>query len=49
MIGLTFFLLDNQKDPNKCEILLESYCDCTSSGREAKAVEQVVVAALKGL
>ena len=49
MIGPTFFLLDNQTHPNKCEILLESYCDCTSSGREAKAAEQIVVAALKAL
>jgi hypothetical protein len=49
MIGLTFFLLDNQKHANKCEILLESYCDCTSSGRETKAVEQIVIAALKAL
>lgn len=49
MIGLTFFLLDNQKHPDRCEILLDSYCDCTSSGREAKAAEQIVVAALKAL
>jgi hypothetical protein len=49
MIGLTFFLFDNQKHPNRCEILLDSYCDCTSSGREAKAAEQIAVAALKAL
>ena len=49
MIALTFFLLDNQKHPDRCEILLDSYCDCTSSGREAKAAEQIVVAALKAL
>ena len=49
MIALTFFLLDNQKHPDRCEILLDSYCDYTSSGREAKAAEQIVVAALKAL
>jgi hypothetical protein len=47
MIGLTFLLQDNQKHPNKCEILLESYCDLTSSGPEAEIAEQLVVAALK--
>jgi hypothetical protein len=47
MIGLTFFLQDNQKDPNRCEILLESYCDYTSSGPEAEIAERLVVAALK--
>jgi citrate lyase alpha subunit len=46
MIGLTFFLQDNQKHPNRCEILLESYCDYTSSGHEA---EQIVVAVLKAI
>ena len=49
MIGLTFFLLDNQKHPDRCEILLDPYCDGTSSGREARAAEQIVVAALKAL
>jgi hypothetical protein len=49
MIGLTFLLLDNQKHPNRCEILLESYCDYTSSGREAEVAEQIAVAALKAL
>jgi hypothetical protein len=49
MIGLTFFLLDNQEHPNRCEILLESYCDYTSSGREAEVAEQIAVAALKAL
>ena len=48
MIGLTFFLFDNQKHPDRCEILLDSYCDGTSSGREARAAEQIVVA-LKAL
>ena len=47
MIGLTFLLEDNQKHPNRCEILLESYCDHTSSGAEAEIAEQLVVAALK--
>jgi len=49
MIGLTFFLLDNQKHPNRCEILLELYCDHTSSGQEAEIAEQVAVAALKAM
>ncbi len=49
MIGLTFFLIDNQKHPDRCEILLDSYCDGTSSGREARAAEPIVVAALKAL
>ena len=47
MLGLTFLLQDNQKHPNRCEILLESYCDYTSSGPEAEIAEQLVVAALK--
>jgi len=47
MIGLTFFLQDNQKHPNECEILLESSCDHTSSGREAEVAEQLVVGAIK--
>jgi hypothetical protein len=49
MIGLTFLLLDSEKHPNRCEILLESYCDCTSSGREAEVAEQIALAALKAL
>ena len=49
MIGLTFLLQGNQKHPNRGEILLDSYCDGTSSGREARAAEQIVVAALKAL
>jgi hypothetical protein len=49
MIGLTFLLVDNPKHPNRCEILLESYCDCTSSGREAEVAEQIAVAALKAM
>jgi hypothetical protein len=47
MIGLTFFLQDNQKHPNKCEILVESHCDYSSSGREAEVAEQLVVGAVK--
>jgi hypothetical protein len=49
MIGLTFLLQDNQKHPNRCEILLESYCDYASSGPEAEIAEQLVVAALKAM
>jgi hypothetical protein len=49
MIGLTFLLVDNQTHPNRCEILLESYCDYTSSGREAEVAEQIAVAALKAM
>ena len=49
MISLTFFLLGNQQHPNRCEILLESYCDNTSSGCEAEVAEQIAVAALKAM
>jgi hypothetical protein len=49
MIGLTFLLVDNQKHPNGCEILLESYYDCTSSGHEAEVAEKIALAALKAL
>ena len=49
MIGLTFLLLDNKNHSNRCEILLQSYCDYTSSGREAEVAEQIAVAALKAL
>jgi hypothetical protein len=49
MIGLTFLLLDNKKHSNNCEILLESYCDQTSTGREAEVTEQIAVAALKAI
>jgi hypothetical protein len=49
MIGLTFFLLDSQKDPNRSEILLESYCDYTSSGHEAEVAEQIILAAIKAM
>ena len=49
MIGLTFLLQDNQEHSNRCEILLESYCDCTSSGHEAEVSEQILVAALKAM
>jgi hypothetical protein len=47
MIGLTFLLQQNEKDPNRCEILVEPYSDSTSSGHEAEIAEQLVVAALK--
>ena len=47
MIGLTFLLHD--KHPKRCEILLESYCDHTSTGREAEAAERILIAALKAM
>jgi len=49
VIELTFLLHDDQKHPNRCEILLDSYCDYTSSGHEAEIAEQITVAALKAL
>ena len=49
MIGLTFLLQGNQKHPNRGEILLDSYCDHTSSGPEAEMAERLVVAALKAM
>jgi hypothetical protein len=49
MIGLTFFLHDNQTDLNRCDILVESYSDYTSSGHEAEIAEQIAVAALKAM
>jgi len=49
MIGLTFLLLNNRKHPNRCEILLDSYCDYSSSGHEAEVAEQIMIAALKTL
>ena len=49
MIGLTFLLHDDEKHPNRCEILVDSYCDYTSSGHEAEVAEQIVVAALKAM
>ena len=49
MIGLTFILHDNEKHPNRCEILVESYSDHTSSGHEAEIGEQIAVAALKAM
>ena len=49
MIGLTVLLHDKQEHPNGCEILLESYCDYTSSGREAEVAEQIAVAAIKAM
>jgi hypothetical protein len=49
MIGLTFFLHDDEKHPNRCEILVDSYCDYTSSGHEAEVAEQIAVASLKAM
>ena len=49
MIGLTFVLHQNERHPNRCEILVESYSDYTSSGREAEMAEQIAVAALKAM
>jgi hypothetical protein len=49
MIGLTFLVHDGEKHPKRSEILLESYCDCTSSGHEAEVAEQILVAALKAM
>jgi len=49
MIALTFVLHDNQTHPNNCQILLEPYCDHTSSGHEAEIAEQIVVAVLKAM
>jgi hypothetical protein len=49
MIGLTFFLHQNERHPNRCEILVESYSDYTSSGHEAEIAEQIAVAALKAM
>ena len=49
MIGLTFFLHDNPKHPNTCDILVESYSDHTSSGHEAEIAEQIAIAAIKAM
>jgi hypothetical protein len=49
MIGLTFFLHDDEKHPNRCEILVDSYCDYTSSGHEAEVAEQIMVAAIEAM
>jgi archaeosine-15-forming tRNA-guanine transglycosylase len=49
MIGLTFFLHDNPNHPNRCDIVVESYSDYTSSGHEAEIAEQIVVAAIKAM
>ena len=49
MIGLTFLVYDHQQHPKRCEILLESCCDSTSSGHEAEVAEQIVVAALRAM
>lgn len=49
MIELTFLLCENEKHPTRCEILLASCCDCSSSGYEAEIAEQIAVAAVKAL
>jgi hypothetical protein len=49
MIRLTFFLHDDEKHPNRCEILVDSLCDHTSSGHEAEVAEQIMVAAIKAM
>ena len=49
MIGLTFLLHDQDQHPDRCEILLDAYCDYTSSGTEAEVAEQIMVAALKAM
>jgi hypothetical protein len=49
MIGLTFLLDQNERHPNRCEILVESYSDYTSTGQEAEIAEQIAVAALKAM
>ena len=49
MIGLTFLLHQDERHPNRCEILVESYSDYTSSGREAEIAEQIAVAAVKAM
>lgn len=47
MIGQTFLLHQNEKHPNRFEILVESYSDYTPTGHEAEIAEQIAVAALK--
>jgi len=49
MIGLTFFLHQNDRHPHRCEILVESYSDHTSSGHEAEIAEQIAIAALRAM
>jgi hypothetical protein len=49
MIELTFSLHDDQTDSNRCNILVESHSDYTSSGHEAEIAEQIAVAALKAM
>ena len=49
MIGLTFLLHQNERQPNRCEILVETYSDYTSSGHEAEVAEQIAVATLKAM
>src|SRR5262245_58528280 len=49
MIGLTFLIYDHEKHPNRCDILVESYSDYTSSGQEAEVAEHIMVAAVKAM
>jgi hypothetical protein len=49
MIGLTFLVHEKQQDPKRCEILLESDCDYTSSGQEAEIAEQIAVEAIRAM
>ena len=49
MIALTFLLHEDQQHPNRCEILLDSYCDHTTRGHEAEIAEQITIAALRTL
>ena len=49
MIGLTFLLNQNERHPDRCEIVVESYSDHTSSGHEAEIAEKLVVAVLKAM
>jgi hypothetical protein len=49
MIGLTFFLHQDERHPDRCEIVVESYSDYTSSGHEAEIAEKLVVAVLKAM
>jgi hypothetical protein len=49
MIGLIFLMHDDQQHSDRCEILVESCCDRTSSGPEAEIAEQIAVAALRAI
>jgi hypothetical protein len=49
VIELTFLLCENKEHPTRCELLLASCCDYSSSGYEAEIAEQIAVAAVKAL